>query len=114
MGSAGQGGGVVGHSATRVVIADDDVLLREGLALLLDKHGFAVVGQAADGEELLELVRNEEPQAVIVDIRMPPTHSTEGLTAARSIRETFPAIAILVLSAHIEVNHAIELIAGGR
>ena len=74
----------------RVVIADDDVLLREGLASLLDRAGFEVVGQAADASELLELVREQKPNLAIVDIRMPPTHTTEGLDAARALREEAP------------------------
>jgi DNA-binding NarL/FixJ family response regulator len=104
----------VDETGTRVVLADDDVLLREGLASLLERHGFDVVGQAADGSELLELVRTNEPQLVIVDIRMPPTHSTEGLDAALVIRDQLPTVAILVLSAHVEVDHAMELLAGGE
>jgi serine/threonine-protein kinase PknK len=99
--------------ATRVVIADDDVLLRSGLASLLDRHGFDVVGEAGDGNALVDLVRAENPQLAIVDIRMPPTHSTEGLMAARAIREEFPEVAILVLSAHVEVDQAMELIGSG-
>jgi DNA-binding NarL/FixJ family response regulator len=99
--------------ATRVVIADDDVLLRSGLASLLDRHGFDVVGEAGDGDALVDLVRAEHPQLAIVDIRMPPTHSTEGLVAARAIREEFPEVAILVLSAHVEVDHAMELVGSG-
>lgn len=101
-------------SAVRVVVADDDVLLREGLASLLERSGFEVVGQAGDAVELLELVRDRRPQLVLVDIRMPPTHDTEGLDAARTIRATWPAIAILVLSAHVDVEHAMELLAGGH
>lgn len=98
----------------RVALADDDVLLREGLASLLDRSGFDVVGQCADAPELLELVRRERPELVIVDIRMPPGHSTEGLDAARQIRGEFPDIAILVLSAHVEVEHAMDLLARGQ
>jgi DNA-binding NarL/FixJ family response regulator len=94
-------------------VADDDVLLREGLASLLERSDFQVVGQAGNGEELLELVREHEPELVIVDIRMPPTHSTEGLEAAQTIREEFPEIAILVLSAHLEIEEAAELLATG-
>ena len=101
-------------SAVQVVVADDDVLLREGLASLLDRSGFAVVGQAADATELLALVRDRKPQLVVVDIRMPPTHSTEGLDAARVIREELPDTAILVLSAHVDVEHATELLASGH
>src|SRR3989441_11802977 len=89
-------------STTRVAIADDDVLLREGLASLLERSGFEVVGQAGDAVELLAVVGMDHPELVIVDIRMPPSHSTEGLEAARTIRKEFPEIGILVLSAHVE------------
>ena len=98
----------------RVVIADDDVLLREGLASLLERSGFEVTGQAGDGTALLELVRAQKPDLVLVDIRMPPRLSTEGLDAAKVIRHEFPEIGIVVLSAHIDVDHAMELLAGGR
>ncbi|HTJ33063.1 MAG TPA: response regulator transcription factor [Dactylosporangium sp.] len=97
-----------------VVIADDDVLLREGLASLLDRHGFSVTGLADDGTHLLELVEKTSPDMAVVDIRMPPTHTTEGLAAAREIRVRFPRVAILVLSAFVEVEHAIELLASGE
>src|SRR5262245_31957030 len=97
----------------RVVVADDDVLLREGLASLLERHDFAVVGQAGDAKDLMERVRSHAPDLVIVDIRMPPTHTNEGLEAAFAIREEFPRIAILLLSAHVEVEHAMELLASG-
>ena len=99
---------------TRVAIADDDVLLREGLAAVLREGGYDVVGQASDADGLMELVRSEQPDIAIVDIRMPPTHTTEGLDAARTIREELPEIAILVLSAHIEVEHAMDLLGAGR
>jgi DNA-binding NarL/FixJ family response regulator len=89
-------------------------LLREGLASLLERSEFQVVGQAGDAEELLKLVREHEPELVIVDIRMPPTHSTEGLRAAHAIREEFPDTGILVLSAHVEIEHATELLATGQ
>jgi serine/threonine-protein kinase PknK len=85
----------------RVAIADDDVLLREGIASLLEQHGFKIVGQAGDATELLALVEKHEPELVIVDIRMPPNHETEGLEAARVIRQRFPTAGILVLSAHV-------------
>jgi len=98
----------------RVVIADDDVLLREGLASLLDRAGFEVVGQAGNAGELLELVREQKPSLAIVDIRMPPTLRTEGLDAARALREEAPETAILVLSAHVDVEHAIDLLATGE
>lgn len=101
-------------NAVRVVVADDDVLLREGVTSLLQRSGFDVVGQAGDGAQLLDLVRETQPGLVLVDIRMPPTHSTEGLDAARAIREEWPDIAILVLSAHVDVEHAMELLAGGH
>jgi serine/threonine-protein kinase PknK len=97
----------------RVVIADDDVLLREGVASLLERHNFAVVGQAGDAVQLLEMVREHAPDLVIVDIRMPPTHTSEGLEAARAIREESPRTAILLLSAHVEIEHAMELLASG-
>ena len=98
----------------RVILADDDVLLREGVASLLDRPGFEVVGQAGDGEQLLTLVRDQVPDLVLVDIRMPPTHTAEGLDAARTIRDEFPDVAILVLSAHVEVEHAMTLLASGQ
>ena len=98
----------------RVVLADDDVLLREGLASLLERSGFRVVGQAGDAARLLTLVAEETPELVVVDIRMPPTHSSEGLDAARQIRQQHPEVGILVLSAHVEVEHAMELLASGR
>ena len=100
--------------ATRVVVADDDVLLREGLASLLDRSGFDVAGQAGDGRELLALVRERRRDLVIVDIRMPPTHTTEGLDAARLMRDEFPDIGVLVLSAFVEVEQAVEVLASGR
>jgi DNA-binding NarL/FixJ family response regulator len=100
-------------SGIRVVLADDEVLLREGLAGLLQRSGFDVVGQAGDGSELIALVREQRPELAVVDIRMPPAHSTEGLAAARMIREEFPDTAVLVLSAHVEVEHAMDLLAGG-
>ena len=98
----------------RVVLAEDDVLLREGLASLLQRSGFEVVGQAGDAAQLLAIVRNQIPEVVVVDIRMPPSNTTEGLEAAQLVRSEFPDIGILVLSAHVEVEHALELLAGGR
>ncbi|HEY0451082.1 response regulator transcription factor [Actinophytocola sp.] len=98
----------------RVILAEDDVLLREGLASLLERSGLEVVGQAGEATGLLTLVREKAPELVIVDIRMPPTHTTEGLDAAREIRAEFPDVAILVLSAHAEVEHAMELLASGQ
>jgi DNA-binding NarL/FixJ family response regulator len=107
-------GDVSAMSRLRVVLAEDDILLREGLASLRERSGFAVVGQAGGGTQLLALVRQEAPDLVIVDIRMPPTNTTEGLEAARVIRQEFPATGILVLSAHAEIEHAMELLASGR
>jgi DNA-binding NarL/FixJ family response regulator len=98
----------------RILLADDDVLLREGLSSLLERSGFEVVGQAGDASELMMLVRELQPDLAIVDIRMPPTNTTEGLEAARAIREEFPDVGVLVLSAHAEVDHAMELLAGGE
>ncbi|HEY1706514.1 MAG TPA: response regulator transcription factor [Trebonia sp.] len=98
----------------RAVLADDDVLLREGLASLLARSGYEVAGQAGDSAGLLALARSVKPDLAIIDIRMPPGHSTEGLDAARVIREELPAMAIIVLSAHVEVTEAMDLLAGGE
>ena len=103
----------VGAQPLRVVIADDDVLLREGLVTLMERSEFEVVGKAGEADALLSLVRAFVPDLVLVDIRMPPAHSTEGLDAARTIRQEFPQIAIIVLSAYVEVEHATELLASG-
>ena len=97
-----------------VVIADDDLLLREGLASLLTQAGYSVVGRAGDATELVNLVREHRPDLAIVDIRMPPDHATEGLRAAQAIRDEMPEIAILVLSAYVEVKHATTLLASGQ
>jgi len=99
---------------TRVALADDDVLLREGLAGLLERSGYEILGRCGDASELLELVREHQPELVIVDIRMPPSNTTEGLKAARVIREEVPQTAILVLSAHVEVEHAMDLLGSGE
>ena len=101
-------------SRARVIVADDDVLMREGVSSLLERADFEVLAQAGDASELIELVRGHEPELVLVDIRMPPSYSTEGLEAARVIRDEFPETGILVLSAYAEVAHAMELLAGGR
>jgi DNA-binding NarL/FixJ family response regulator len=106
--------GGVTTSPTRVALADDDVLLREGLASLLERRGFDVVGQSGDSTELIALVREHRPELAIVDIRMPPTHTTEGLDAARVIRDEVPRTAIVVLSAHVEVEHAMDLLGSGE
>src|ERR1700748_166145 len=102
------------RATQRVVVADDDVLLREGIAGLLERAGFAIAGRAGDADELFRLGRDQPPELVIVDIRMPPRHETEGLDAARVIRRELPEVGILVLSAHAEVDEAMELLATGR
>jgi DNA-binding NarL/FixJ family response regulator len=104
----------VNVNRTRVVLADDDVLLREGLASLLDRSGLEVVGQAGDAAALLELVARLRPELAVVDIRMPPGHATEGLEAARVIQRDYPHTAVVVLSAHVEVEHAMDLLASGH
>jgi serine/threonine-protein kinase PknK len=98
----------------RVVVAEDNVLLREGIASLLSSEGFDVVGQAGDPEMLDAMIRKDAPDLAIIDIRMPPTQTWEGLDAARSIRAEFPRIGILLLSAHVEIETAIDLLEGGR
>ena len=100
--------------APQVVLADDDVLLREGVASLLARSGFEVIGQAGNSTELLALVRSARPELAVIDIRMPPGHATEGLQAARVIRDELPDTAIIVLSAHVEVNEAMDLLASGE
>src|SRR5260370_26425737 len=100
--------------APRVVLAGDDVRPREGLASLLGRSGFDVVGEAGDGAELRALVRSAQPELAIIDIRMPPGHATEGLEAARVIRGELPGTAIIVLSAHVEVDEAMDLLASGE
>jgi DNA-binding NarL/FixJ family response regulator len=93
-----------------VVLADDAVLFREGVARLLTENGFDVVGQAGDVDGLLELVAGLAPTVAIVDIRMPPNHSTEGLDAAEQIRDKYPDTAVLVLSQYVEPHYALRLI----
>jgi DNA-binding NarL/FixJ family response regulator len=95
----------------RVVVADDSTLLREGLVRLLEEAGLEVVGQAGDGEELLRKVRAHKPDVAVVDVRMPPTHTDEGLRAAREIRAELPETSVLVLSQYVEVAYARELLA---
>ena len=101
----------------RVAIADDAVLFREGLARVLTDAGLELCGQAADAAELLTIVRSartdHRPDIAIVDIRMPPTHTVEGLIAAKSIRHEHPDIGVLVLSQYIETEHAMDLLADG-
>ena len=95
----------------RVVIADDSLLFREGLSRLLIAHGFEIVGTAADADELMEQVHRHQPDIAIVDIRMPPTQTTEGLQAAKQIRSSYAETGVLVLSQHVETHHALELLA---
>jgi DNA-binding NarL/FixJ family response regulator len=95
----------------RVAIAEDSVLLREGLVRLLDDAGFEVVGQCGDAQDLMLKVRSYEPDVAIVDIRLPPTHSDEGLQAALEIREKHPGVAVLVLSQYVELGLAMKLLA---
>jgi DNA-binding NarL/FixJ family response regulator len=107
-----------GHGSTatqprgRVIVADDDKILREGLAHLLTGSGFEVVGKASDGSRLMELVLQLGPNLVVVDNRMPPTWTTEGLETARQISKQFPSVGTLVLSGSVEVYHALELLCG--
>jgi serine/threonine-protein kinase PknK len=95
------------------VLADDDVLLREGLASLLEREGIDIVGRAGTAGDLLRLVREFRPDLAIVDVRMPPTHSTEGLDAAMRIRDEFPDVAVLVLSNHIDADQVMDLVVNG-
>jgi DNA-binding NarL/FixJ family response regulator len=95
----------------RVVIADDSVLLREGVARLLVEARFEVVGQAGDADELLREVEDKKPDVAIVDIRMPPTHTDEGLQAARELRSRYPSLGVLVLSQYVRPSYAFELLA---
>ncbi len=97
----------------RVVIADDTVLLREGIAQLLERHGFEVVGQAGDGDDLMRKVRAHKPDLALVDIRMPPTHTDEGIQAALSIKQEMPEVGVVVLSQYVQEAYAIQLLSGG-
>ena len=97
----------------RVVIADDAVLFREGLARVLEAAGIQVVAQVGDADKLLARVRADPPDAVVVDIRMPPTHTREGLDAARHIRAEHSQMGVLVLSQYVEPHHAMQLLEGG-
>jgi DNA-binding NarL/FixJ family response regulator len=97
----------------RVVLADDTMLLREGVALLLGEAGFDVVGQAGTAEELIATVDDAMPAVAIVDLRMPPTHTDEGLKAALAIRAAHPRVGVLVLSQHADVGLAMKLLADG-
>jgi DNA-binding NarL/FixJ family response regulator len=95
---------------SRIVLADDAVLLREALSAALAVAGFEVVGQAGDVPELMRLVAQERPDVAVLDVRMPPTHTTEGLEAARQIRAAYPRVAILVLSQYVETRYAVDLL----
>ena len=97
----------------RVAIAEDSVLLREGLVRLLSDSGFEVVAQSGDAEDLVRKVAAHHPDVAVVDVRMPPSFTDEGLRAARELRERFPAMGVLVLSEYVEEVYAMELIAGG-
>lgn len=94
----------------RVVVADDSVLFREGLARLLLEAGFEVVGQAANVDELVAVVRSQAPEVAVIDIRMPPTFTNEGLVAAAALRAQHPRLGVLVLSHYVETHHALELL----
>jgi DNA-binding NarL/FixJ family response regulator len=94
----------------RVVVADGSILLREGLVHILTANGFEVVGQAGTAEDLLLKVRSYNPDVAIIDIRMPPTHTDEGLRAAREIRQNHPGVAVLVLSQYVELGYAMDLL----
>jgi DNA-binding NarL/FixJ family response regulator len=97
----------------RVVVAEDSVIIREGLVRLLTEAGFDVVGQAGDGAELQRQVDTHRPDVAIVDIRMPPTHTDEGLRAARELRRRYPGLGVLVLSQHVRPSYAFELLSEG-
>jgi DNA-binding NarL/FixJ family response regulator len=103
-------GGEPEKANLRVVLAEDSVLLREGIARLLEDGGFEVVGQAGTADELLLKVRSYSPDVALVDIRMPPTHTDEGLRAAKEIREKHPGTGVLVLSQYVEAGYAMELL----
>ncbi len=100
-------------AAMRVVVADDSLLLREGVVRVLKDSGFQVVAQAGDGEELLAAVARDTPDVVVTDIRMPPSYSDEGLVAAHRIRERFPEVGVLLLSQYVETEFAVELVSAG-
>ena len=112
--AVGRAGTLQGHEPEerlRVVIAEDSVLLREGIARLLEESGFEVAGQAGDGEDLMRKVGAHKPDVAVVDVRMPPTHTDEGLRAAHRIRAEHPDTAVLVLSQYVDEAYALELLA---
>ena len=96
----------------RVVIADDSILFREGVAQLLERAGFEVVGQSGTAEDLMLKVTSYKPDVAIVDLRMPPTHTDEGMRAARQIRDRYPEVGVLVLSQYVEAPYMMELLKG--
>jgi DNA-binding NarL/FixJ family response regulator/class 3 adenylate cyclase len=100
----------VGEATTTVLIADDSVLFREGVARVLQDRGFSVIGQAGDADDMLAAVEKSPPDVVVTDIRMPPTNTSEGLVAAQRIRTEHPEIAVLVLSQYVETQHALRLL----
>src|SRR5689334_10101481 len=108
-----------GHavSAVRVAIADDSALIREGVARVLEANGFEVVAQVGDAVDLMQALSSADaarrPQVVVIDIRMPPTHTDEGVRAARRIREAHPGVGVVVLSQHAEPEYAMELLGEG-
>ena len=110
LGSTSTADGVMAEDRVRVVIAEDSVLLRDGIARLLEQAGFEVVGQAGDGEDLLRKVGAHKPDVAVIDVRMPPTHTDEGLRAARRIRAEHPDTAVLVLSQYVEEAYALDLL----
>jgi DNA-binding NarL/FixJ family response regulator len=97
----------------RVIVADDAALFRAGVSRLLDDAGFEVTAQVGDAAALLDAADRDPPDAVVVDIRMPPTHTTEGLDAARTLAARHPGVGVLVLSAHVEPHYAVELVESG-
>jgi DNA-binding NarL/FixJ family response regulator len=109
-GDAAAGAGPAAAAAIRVVLADDSVLFREGLARVLAENGFAVTGQAGDAEGLHAAVERETPDVVVTDIRMPPTNTSEGLLAAQRIRAEHPGVGVLVLSQYVETRQAVKLL----
>jgi DNA-binding NarL/FixJ family response regulator len=109
-GDTAAGAGPASASAIRVVLADDSVLFREGLARVLADNGFAVAAQAGDADELHAAVERETPDVVVTDIRMPPTNTNEGLLAAQRIRAEHPGVGVLVLSQYVETRQAVKLL----
>ena len=101
-------------AGNRVVVADDDVLLREGISSLLMSDGYDVVAQAGSADEVLAAIRTEKPDLAVLDIRMPPHHRTEGLDVATLVQEELPQTSVVLLSAHVDVHHAKTLLRENR